>query len=79
MAKLPSGWILIPKSVNNGTAIEIEQRELITCKECKYFERDIPDYNGSYNGCSVWLTDGDECAVVNEDWFCSNARRREDA
>ena len=79
MAKLPSGWILIPKPVNNGTAVEIEQRELITCKDCVYFVRDVICVCGEhYDGCYAWEDDGGE-SPVEEDWFCSKAERREDA
>ena len=36
MAKLPSGWLFIPRVINKGTAIEVEQKELVTCKDCEH-------------------------------------------
>ena len=35
--KLPSGWIFIPRIKNRAT-IEVEQKELVTCKDCIYYE-----------------------------------------
>ena len=38
--ELPHGWLFIPKPINKGTAIEVEQKELIPCHECRFFELD---------------------------------------
>ena len=35
MAKLPDGWILIPR-MKDAITIEVEQRELVTCKHCQH-------------------------------------------
>ncbi len=53
------------------------QPEIIRCKDCKYFERDIQRSWGTYNGCGVWTDDGNEIEV-NQDDFCSYAERREE-
>ena len=41
MAKLPDGWVFIPKPVKR-TTIDIEQRELVMCRNCKH--RDPEDH-----------------------------------
>ena len=53
------------------------QPEIIRCKDCKYFERDIKRSWGTYNGCGVWTDDGNEIEVNQYD-FCSYAERRTD-
>lgn len=64
--KLPKGWIFIAKPIRKGTAIEIEQRDLIFCGECKH-------WNEETHGCSrnpsvePWLDDD----------FCSYGERSE--
>lgn len=74
MAKLPSGWIFIPrfKDLNH---IELEERKLITCKECKYW---IPmnKFNQYYHPgrgeCEL------NCWVRDSDWFCADSEAKED-
>ena len=34
MAKLPDGWVLIPKVIAKGTKIEVTEYELVLCKNC---------------------------------------------
>lgn len=34
MAKLPDGWVFIPKVVAKGTKIEVTEHELVLCKNC---------------------------------------------
>ncbi len=41
MAKLPDGWVFIPKPVKR-TTIDIEKRELVMCRNCKH--RDPEDF-----------------------------------
>lgn len=65
MAKLPSGWIFIPRAIKKGTAIEVEQKELVTCKDCKH-------HDGIR--CFRW----NSTIITGFDDFCSNAERRTD-
>ena len=58
-------------------ALPSAQPEIIRCKDCKYFERDIKRSWGTYNGCGVWTDDGNEIEVNQYD-FCSYAERRTD-
>ena len=46
MAKLPSGWVLVPKARGDGSKItvDIEQSELVMCKDCVYWQ----DNNDGY-------------------------------
>lgn len=41
MAKLPDGWVFIPKPVKR-TTIDIEKHELVMCRNCKH--RDPEDF-----------------------------------
>ena len=52
--------------------------ELIRCKDCKYFTRNIPCVGGHYNGCNAWTDNGNEIMVAEDD-FCSYAERRTDS
>lgn len=72
MAKLPSGWLFIPRVINKGTAIEVEQKELVTCKNCKHFELDKPyEVDGwpipilGHEVCNAW---GDGCKTDPDGW-----------
>ncbi len=52
--------------------------EIIHCKDCKHFIRDITSVAGHYDGCDEWTDNGNEIMVAEDD-FCSYAERREDA
>ena len=69
--KLPDGWVFIPKA--KGAAIEIENgKELILCKNCKYFEYDsVAKMDGirlivAHEICKRW---GDGCKT-SENGYC---------
>lgn len=51
--------------------------ELIRCKDCKHFIRDITCVGGPYDGCDEWTDNGNEIMVAEDD-FCSYAERRTD-
>jgi len=53
------------------------QPDIIRCKDCKHFTRDIPCVEGHYNGCDAWTDNGNEIMVAEDD-FCSYAERRTD-
>ena len=63
--------------IDRFMAFATAQPEIIRCKDCKYFERDIKRSWGTYNGCGVWTDDGNEIEVNQYD-FCSYAERRTD-
>lgn len=51
--------------------------EVVRCKDCKNYKKDIPCVGGKYNGCLEWLDEG--CATpVNENNFCSYGERKEE-
>lgn len=52
------------------------QSELIRCKDCKHFIRNISCVGGTYDGCVEWTDNGNEIEV-KPDGFCSYAERRE--
>ena len=66
MAKLPSGWIFIPrfKDLNH---IELDERELVTCKECRYFVFENAE-------CGHCKSHG---LPVVPDWYCADAEAEE--
>lgn len=64
----------IEKAVN---ALPTAQPEIIRCKDCKHFTRDIPCVEGHYDGCDEWTDNGNEIMVAEDD-FCSYAERRTD-
>ena len=49
---------------------------LIRCKDCRFFKRNIPCTGGYYNGCEMWLDDGNEIRVMTDD-YCSKALPKE--
>ena len=72
MKKLPSGWVCLTHVDRKGLKIEIESKEIILCKDCKYFEYDsfsevakVPIIVG-HEICKKW---GNGCKT-NEDGWC---------
>lgn len=51
--------------------------EVVRCKDCKNYRKDIPCVGGQYNGCVEWLDEGCE-APVEEDDYCSYGKKRDD-
>lgn len=81
--KLPSGYVFKMKyKVKNAITIEaeVEKTELITCKDCKYFELDsFKRVDGTpiivaNEICQKW---GDGCKT-REDGWCFLAKKREE-
>ena len=56
MAKLPDGWIFIPRT-KDAVTIEVEERELVMCRNCKHV---LP--NGFCHKHSKKVTDEFYCA-----------------
>ena len=70
--KIPDGWIFIPK-ITNKITVEVEQKELITCMNCKYAQL---TYDGECKYCDVWFPN--EALYMDGDYFCASAERRID-
>ena len=74
--KLPDGWVFTLKA--KDAAIDIEGKDLILCKNCKYFEYDtvakvddIPLIVG-HEMCKRW---GDGCKT-SENGYCFLAEKK---
>lgn len=78
--KLMDGIVFTIESKNKGQEIEITESELITCKNCKYFELDhFDNLNGipfitSHEVCTKW---GRGCKT-SKDGYCFMAERKEE-
>lgn len=64
---LAEAVVLIPKSANKGTEIQMDVLPLVLCKDCKNL-----GYTNSHWFCK-WLN-----RCVDEDWFCADGERRTD-
>ena len=53
------------------------RQEIVHCKECKHYKRNISCVGGTYNGCEEWTDNGNEIPI-KPDGYCSYAERRED-
>ena len=53
-----------------------ESERIIRCANCRFFKRNIPCTGGHYNGCEMWLDDGNEIRVMTDD-YCSKALPKE--
>lgn len=69
MARLPAGWIFIPK-FKDMTTITVEQRELVCCKDCKH--RDPEDGKCDSGHGIRWNL------PRPDDWFCADGERWDD-
>lgn len=73
--KIPDGWISIPIIKNKGLTISIEQRTLVKCEHCKWF-----DYTNclrtnafDYRLCKLhdaYMKEGDFCCYGQEKTDC---------
>lgn len=79
--KLPDGWVCITnKNKKPRAKVMLETRELILCKNCKYFEYDsVEKINGvplivAHEICRRW---GRGCKASENGW-CYLAEKRED-
>ena len=53
------------------------QPEIVRCKNCKNFRRNIPCVGGVYDGCGELLDEGNEMPV-EESFYCGYAERQEE-
>ena len=51
--------------------------EVVRCKDCKHYRKNISCVGGMHNGCAEWLNEGNETEVKEYD-YCSFGERRED-
>ena len=63
---LAEAIVLIPKSANKGTEIQMDVLPLVLCKDCKH---------GKPGACG----DGIDCDGVwhEADWFCADGERKD--
>ena len=67
MAKLPSGWIFIPR-VKDLNHIELVERKLVTCQECKW---------STFEGKMLICTATDTPHTY--DWYCAGGEEKKRA
>lgn len=48
--------------------------EVVRCKDCKHYKRNIPCVGGYYNGCDEWIDEGNAITVYDND-YCSYGER----
>lgn len=48
--------------------------EVVRCKDCKHYKRNIPCVDGHYNGCDEWIDEGNAITVYEND-YCSYGER----
>lgn len=66
--KIPSGWIARPKLDRKGIKVEIEMSELILCKDCEFWKQEKNSLQGRCCLLQMYPTG---------EWFCGNAKRKE--
>lgn len=75
MAKLPDGWIFIP-TIEKRTTVNIEERELVMCRNCKWGEPSKnmkgEDMVFCYNG-DTGIEDG---YLHEPNWFCAEGKKK---
>ena len=64
MAKLPDGWIYIPRQKDMVT-IEIEPRELVMCRNCRHWNEEDHD-------CNIKVGH----FTAPPEWYCADGERR---
>lgn len=64
MSKLPSGWIIIPR-MKDVSHIELVERELVTCQECKW---------STFEGKMLICTATDTPHTY--DWYCAGGEEK---
>ena len=78
MAKMPDGWVMIPKyeGINqdeNGKLVQqfsIEDKELVMCKNCKWWDKDH-----TTDGVKGFCPNTGCCE--QPDFYCADGERRD--
>lgn len=73
MARMPDGWVIVAESDELGVEVRLrETRELVMCKNCKFWEEQPSD--GKLGGFGI-------CSNLGGGWdgneFCSDGERRD--
>ena len=72
---LAEAIVIIPKSVNKGTEIQMDVLPLVLCKDCKYAHK---TYDGDCKYCDMF-TDDDGNPIEryrSGDWFCADGEHK---
>jgi len=68
---LAEAIVLIPKSANKGTEIQMDVLPLVLCKDCIHYR-----YYGlseeTVSECTI-----DHCENPDADWFCADGERKD--
>ncbi len=80
MAKMPDGWIFIPKE-KSKTEFELVSRELVCCRNCKWWDQKDDSSYGYCRASDHWYRSKhweiSIYRVYQADWFCADGERRE--
>lgn len=71
MARLPDGWVFIPK-MKDAITIELKQMELVTCRHCKHGHK--------YEFCVKCENAGNPGMFATYhrfDWFCADGEEED--
>ena len=60
---------ILKLSLNKADVVEV-----VRCKDCKHYKRNIPCVGGHYNGCDEWIDEGNPIIVYDND-YCSYGER----
>ena len=71
MAKLPDGWVFIPRT-KDAITIEVEQRELVTCRNCKHYKF-YGLQSETVSECELMHTENPA-----EDWWCADGEKADE-
>lgn len=74
MTDIIFGKEYIVKVTDDGECITVG--ELVRCKDCKHYKKEIKCVGGHYSGCDEWIDEGCEIPV-DEDGYCSYAERKD--
>lgn len=74
--KTLEGWKISGEMIL-ATVPSADVVEVVRCKDCKHYKRNIPLVGGHYNGCDEWLDEGSPITVYDND-FCSYGERAEE-
>lgn len=69
MAKLPDGWVFIPR-MKDAITIELEQRELVTCRHCKH-----RDPESGCCDCGGHEMMKGKILAMPDNWWCADGER----
>ena len=71
--KALEGWKISGEMIL-ATVPSADVVEVVRCKDCRRYKRNVPCVGGYYNGCDEWLDEGNPITVYDND-FCSYGER----